>query len=241
MQKNDMIPLLITSCVVSNAPLTVLSDSNARLNSTINALLEISDRCYDVPVVVCDGSGYDFANEKEFLESKFKRIEFLSFHNDSNSVRLYGKGYGEGEIVNYALANSKILNEYDIFAKCTSKLWPSNYIKCIKAFSGNAAFLTAPFFSPDKVDTRFYIIRKQYYISKFSNVHLKVDDLNGRHLEHVFFEVINNLPYREVIGREIPEVYGHSGSVGIHFKPSRLKNFIKKIKARSAIFLNLKV
>lgn len=241
MAKNEMTPLLITSCVVSNAPLTVLNDRNARLQSTMNALLALSERCYEVPIVICDGSGYDFTDEQELLKSKFKEIEFLSFNNDSESVKLYGKGYGEGQIVNYAIANSQILNQHDAFAKCTSKLWPSNYLECINAFSGRAAFLTAPFFSPDKVDTRFYIIQKQYYLDEFANVHTKVDDLNGRHLEHVFFEVIDGLPYRDVIGRVIPEVYGHSGSVGIHFKPSKLKNHIKKVKVVCARTLNLNV
>ena len=78
-----MIPLLITSCVVSNAPLTVLSDSNERLQSTMNALLTLSERCREVPIVICDGSGYDFAGERELLESKFQNIEFINFHNDS--------------------------------------------------------------------------------------------------------------------------------------------------------------
>ncbi|WP_333848966.1 hypothetical protein [Leclercia sp.] len=236
-----MTPLLITSCVVSNAPLTVLSDSNARLQSTMNALLELAKNCREVPIVICDGSGYEFTNERKALQNIFKEIEFLSFHNDSDSVKLYGKGYGEGQIVNFALEHSRILKKYDAFAKCTSKLWPSNYLECINAFSGHAAFLTAPFFSPDKVDTRFYIIKKQYYLDKFSNIHTKVDDLNGRHLEHVFFEVIDGLPYRDVIGRIIPEMYGHSGSVGIHFKPSKAKNFIKKMKVLFATALNLKV
>ncbi|MCV3251677.1 hypothetical protein OGZ16_15720, partial [Escherichia albertii] len=61
MNKNKMIPLLITSCVVSNAPLTVLSDSNKRLQSTMNALFMLSEYCREVPIVICDGSGYDFS------------------------------------------------------------------------------------------------------------------------------------------------------------------------------------
>ncbi|WP_127904523.1 hypothetical protein [Aeromonas caviae] len=241
MSNNEMIPLLISSCVVSNAPLTVLSDKKQRLQSTVNALLALSVSCRNVPIVICDGSGYDFSCEKELLQEKFDRIEFLSFHNDSDSVRLYGKGYGEGQIVNYALEHSSILKEYDFFAKCTSKLWPSNYLQCIKNFSGKSAFLTAPFLSPDKVDTRFYIINKQFYIDNFYNVHTKVDDLNGRHLEHVFFEVIDNMPYKDVIGRIIPEIYGHSGSVGVHFKPSKTKNIIKKLKVMCAVALSMKV
>ena len=241
MNKNKMIPLLITSCVVSNAPLTVLSDSNKRLQSTMNALFMLSEYCREVPIVICDGSGYDFSDERELLENIFQNIEFLNFHNDSEGVKRFGKGYGEGQIVNFALANSEILKKYDAFAKCTSKLWLSNYFECIKVFSGRAAFLTAPFFSPDKVDTRFYIISKDFYLGKFSSIHTRVDDLNGRHLEHVFFEVIDNMPYRQVIGREIADIYGHSGSVGIHFKPSKIKNFIKKMKVMFAVILNLKV
>ncbi|WP_437880299.1 hypothetical protein [Pseudomonas sp. LRF_L74] len=200
------------------------------MRSTMMALLKFSELCRDIPIVICDGSGYDFSNEQKLLKNKFSNLEFLSFHNDSERVRTLGKGYGEGQIVCYALAHSEILKKYDDFAKCTSKLWVSNYRACVDGFTGMAAFLTAPFFSPDKVDTRFYIVNKAFYFEHLLHAHEKVDDLNGFHLEHAFFNAIRGMPYRRVLGKNIPETYGHSGSVGIHFKPSKIKNLIKKSK-----------
>ncbi|HGC5044181.1 TPA: hypothetical protein ACIYP2_005853, partial [Escherichia coli] len=127
------IPVLVTSCISPNAPLTNLSDENSRLLHTLKAIRELSKNADSI--VICDGSDYDLTkdihNDKQILNKD--SIEIIHFKNDTESVKSYGKGYGEGEIIEYALMNSRYLSNAESFAKITSKLYVDNYKQCIKA------------------------------------------------------------------------------------------------------------
>jgi len=178
-------PLLITSCVSTSAPLTTLSNPTERINLTVKFIGAWLSAFPQLKIVICDGSGFNFS---QTLDNLFPTacIEVISFMNDASSVSMYGKGYGEGEIINYALENSRILKESSLFAKVTSKMWVKNFEDCVKIFNGQ--FLAAPQFqalpSRDKIflefiDTRFFISDLKFYLSTLSKAHLRVRDLEG--------------------------------------------------------------
>lgn len=189
-------PLLITSSVHSHAPFVKLSSAEERISLTLEGLdkwLMLNDR---LRIVICDGSSFDFS---ELIRARFPQanIDCLFFENDQEAVFEFGKGWGEGEIVKYALHNSSLLRRSRLFAKCTSKIFLSNFAEIFKFWNGT--FLCdckiANAYDADKInlkwiDTRFYIIDKHLYLDKFVNAHLDVRDRENRYLEHCFKDVV---------------------------------------------------
>jgi len=80
-------------------------------------------------IVVVDGTGTPALDDRDIklIESSGAMIESLSFAQDDAEIRQYGKAYGEGKIIRYALEGSKILNEHEFFYKCTGKCFCRNF------------------------------------------------------------------------------------------------------------------
>lgn len=230
-----VIPILLTTCIKPSAPFTVLNDIDKRIDSTLNGVRELSRVTNrKVKVVICDGSGFDFADYQDEINALFNEVEILSFLNSEKEVALKGKGFGEGEIVEYALKNSAILSGYQHFAKLTGKLWVENLMEIINSYNNFAAFLPtlARYDNPICIDTRFYITSKKFYFENLINVHNRVEDLNRIHLEDVFFSTFknNNFKVDEIVMNKYPEIFGCSGSTGKLYKPKRVELLKKSIK-----------
>jgi hypothetical protein len=127
--------LLITSCVSVSAPYVKLRDTHERLTLSLLSIENWLAICPNIRIVICDGSGYDFT---EICRTKFPeaKIECLFFINNKEKVAELGKGFGEGEIIDYALDHSKYIEESDFFVKCTSKLWVNNFNELFEYWNG---------------------------------------------------------------------------------------------------------
>ncbi|MFZ4801565.1 MAG: hypothetical protein ACOYLR_06200, partial [Chlorobium sp.] len=196
----------------------------------------------DINIVLCDGSNFDFSL---IVKNQFPNanIECLYFNNSSSLVSLYGKGYGEGEIVKYALDNSIILNKYNSFSKCTSKLWLVNYFEYVKAWSGHlflcdcciASYRKIFNIKPAFVDTRFYITNKSFYQKHLSLAYLNVRDADGYFLEHCFKDIIVTENIKRYISPVSLVLQGVSGSSGLSYnvvRKSKTKELSKKFILR---------
>lgn len=203
-----------------NAPFVKLSDPQERLQHTLTSLERWLEIAPDLRIIVCDGSGFDLA---EICNRRFPRaaIECLSFENDFEAVRRYGKGYGEGQIVNYALTTSPTLQGADWFAKCTSKWWVRNFNELVQGWAGD--FQSGLKFknknsprhiSALHVDTRFYFVRTWFYLDRLASAHLKVRDHEGYYLEHSFKDVLihDNRDALRVMFARAPRIEGVSGT-----------------------------
>lgn len=163
-------PLLITSYINAEHSTTVeLKDSAERLRLTMNAIEAWLKMDPSLSIVVCDGSN---SNQRDLIKRRFPKsqIEWISFQNSTDLVEKYGKGYGEGEIISYALEHSNILKNQDVFMKCTAKLWVKDYQKIIQKFPGHflakAFFKNVLTFKPTEleyIDTRFFVSSKVFF------------------------------------------------------------------------------
>lgn len=188
-------PLLMTSAVYPSAGYVSLDCPNERIDYTLESIRNWFARYPNISIVLCDGSGYDFT---DLLIVNFPghKIECLVFKNNADLVRSKGKGYGEGEIVNFALANSKIILNNNSFIKVTSKLWaekiPSSIIHNPPDFIANVGFYGKPGFLNFGlyVDTRVYFVQKNFYINNLFHAHVNVLDADGRYLERVFADAL---------------------------------------------------
>lgn len=99
------IVLLLTGCIdpsLTHNRWHTLNDAKLRLQQYIEAISFYINNT-NLDIVIVENSGYDMASESGFDNIRNSgRIELLSYLA-SEQVRFNGKGYGEGDILRYAL------------------------------------------------------------------------------------------------------------------------------------------
>lgn len=240
--------LLLSSCIHVSAPYTKLKCANLRLKSTLDSIKQWIKIAPTQKIVICDGSNYDFTTDCKKLFPK-QKIECLNFRNDECAVAKYGKGFGEGEIIKYALKKSKFLKDQQFFIKCSSQIYIKNFRKIISSWNGlfecdlilKRNIVRIPII-PYAVDTRFYIVNKEFYIKNFLNRYQKVRDQEGNFLEHEFFDAIlniNNKVGKYFISKK-PVINGISGTYASKYSTNKfywlkknLTHFLKSFFIKS--------
>jgi hypothetical protein len=233
-------PLLLTSSVTPMDLSGRLNDPALRIKHALESVGEWLLRKPELRIVICDGSGYDFSSN---MKSTFPNanIECLSFMNDSIQIARHGKGFGEGEIIRYAIKHSKLLQESEEFMKCTAKLWVSNIQQCLSQWSGhflcNAYFANVYSLKKTKIkflDTRFYIIRKDVYLQFFLDAHSSLGNNPKRSIEYAFLNVMINEKMEGVLFSTPPIVCGMGGGSGRYYKQGLVRIIKDKLRARIA-------
>lgn len=227
------VPVLITSAINVSAANTVLTDANIRLDLTLKSIDHWRSTPGTSHIIVCDGSGFDLGPHIDKLSTTPTGVgcEVMSFTNDLAGVKTKGKGYGEGEIVNYALQHSQVLKGASHFAKCTGKLWVENFASCLNGFNGLAAFDFRGNFKPSQIDTRFYIVNKDFYVANMGELHHSVDDSNGFYLEHAFRDALQTRALSSYVMYPTPRIRGMSGSMGVLHETSRTKAALRDCRS----------
>lgn len=238
---NVGIPILITSAINVSAKQTMLTDVDVRLRLTLQSIEQWRSTPMVSHVVVCDGSGFDLGPYIKNMDTEKigANCEVVFFNNDVAKVRSKGKGYGEGEIVNYALEHSLILREAIVFAKCTGKLWVENFVDCLKRFNGLAAFDFHGKFTPNQIDTRFYIVNKEFFNLNLAVLHNHVDDSKGFYLEHAYRNGLKNTKLSSYVMTPTPKICGISGSMGTIYKYNKIKSFLRNARSEFIRFTRL--
>lgn len=224
--------LIITGCIYPNSNVPVLSvkDGDLRKKQYIDSIRYYIKKSKFTNIVFCDNSNASQEDGlKELAQNYGKHFEWIPFEGNSDEVVSKGKGYGEIEIINYAIANSTIISKSEILFKVTGRLMIKNINWFIRLGKGDRNYFLLR--DNEFVDTRCYCIRKADYIKYFSHVGKLVDDRNGLFLEHVFYKTIkNNIIDYKLFPIE-PEFSGMSGSNGYSYDSPHYKNVIKSVAA----------
>jgi hypothetical protein len=229
----EKLPILLTSAIRVAAPFTKLSDTSARMAATIRALSRWMTICRDTEFVLCDGSGFDVTHDlKASGVVDISRIEVITFENDREQVQAKGKGYGEGQIAKYALENSSTLKSTTSFAKCTGKLWVDNFWSCRRAYNGTAGFSYFGSRSVVAVDTRFFIVRKEFFKMNLLGSYVDCNDSRGKYLENVYLDSLANIDRMTWMLSVYPTIRGLSGTSGQENRSSVLKRWGKNVAIR---------
>lgn len=190
----------------------------------------------ELKIVICDGSGFDFS---ETASSAFPgvNIECLNFINSTKEVQAKGKGYGEGEIIAYALDNSKYLKQSDRFMKSTGKLWVSNVHKLLK--NRHELFLIDAYFKRhfnnyeiQYLDTRFFISNIDFYKQFLIDAYKESCFEPGCNIEHIFLKRLLGIKARNFILQKNPAIYGFGGGNGSYYKQGFIKGILINLKKR---------
>lgn len=231
--------LLLTACINPNGmAYTALSNKEERESQYVNAIkFYLSNTHY--PIVFTENSGTDISHFfTDYIKSG--RMECLSFQGNHNKDR--GKGYGECEIIHYAINNSKTIhsNPKQRIAKITGRL----IIRNIKTIIRWHTFLTSNqttlcSFNSDLSfpDSRFIIAPKEFYQVFLRNKNF-INDSAGYYFEHALCYTLKTerrYSYRPYFIK--PEIIGISGSSGELYN-DRALNFRSAIRyAHYALYL----
>ncbi len=211
--------ILLTGCINPDGmPFTKLTDICERKIQYEEAI-----RFYlketNLKIVYCDNSGIDISSEfQEYIDKGV--MEFLSFHGNKNKQK--GKGYGECEIIDYAIKNSSFINS-NIIIKITGRIKVLNIKKIIlnMAHSRLNNIICTYNSKFDFVDSRIFIAPVDFYHNLLRCMEL-IDDYKGYFLEHIISQVIlNNKQYLFYPFSVEPVISGISGTFNSQYKISR--------------------
>lgn len=211
--------ILLTACINPNGmAMTVLQDVEERKKQYINAI-NFYLKSTDMAICICENTNEQlqqyFTNDHKFND----RLEFLIF-DGNNYKNDYGKGYGEMQIIQYAILHSKLIAKSDIIIKITGRLMVLNLPHLITLNRVlNKKTIQTQFTNGNFIDSRLIIAPKDFYMQDLIPLKDKLSES-----KHIIFE---NLLYDAIINRKknkyypffiIPKIEGQSGSYGYFYQ-----------------------
>lgn len=134
MQTYDTVILMTATVCPNGMRYTVLQDPKIRKSQYLEAI-EFYLRETEYDIVFCENTGANIFDEIASPE-KYTRLEYITFcGNDYDKER--GKGYGEAEIIKYAICNSRRLVRADFVIKITGRVKILNLTELEKILSKN--------------------------------------------------------------------------------------------------------
>ncbi|ARV17459.1 hypothetical protein AEP_00499 [Curvibacter sp. AEP1-3] len=229
------IPILLTSSVVAHDKEVRLQDPTERARLAMESVQQWRAIAPHNPLVLCDGSGFDFQPMVAKLVSNGP-VECLHFQNNVELVQKHGRGFGEGEIVRHAVEHSTLIKSAGCFAKCTSKLWVENFSTCMQSWNG-LLLMKGVFdhvFTPRKtttlayIDTRFYAMDVRTYQQHFQQAHELIRVQEGYGLEESFRDIFLSKQLKHCLMSPPPVISGVGGGTGAYYKNTKLRQLKEK-------------
>lgn len=221
--------LLITGTIQvdTNMPFVSIRDIDARLKAYFETIKWAIEKSPFYKIVFCENSEYhlQYVQMDSMAETRNKRFEYITFRGDKEKIIKQGKGYGEGELISYALENSQLLKHADYFCKITGRISVENINSCIREIRNY--FMNVE--GEKKISTCLYCVKILDYKKIFREVYKEVDDENGLYLEHVFYKKAKEKRFHYRCFYELPLLKGISGSTGISYEEKRRLRTIKII------------
>jgi len=200
------------------APLTptlVVRDEHTRIQQYMCALVSWAGTRRVRRIIFGENSDtrFDFGRIVRYLEAAGKEVELLVFNGNKESPR-FGKGFGEGEILDRVFTHSRLLRSTDTFYKVTGRLFVRNFDEVSDATTSRHAFRRkyGKPGNPSKVDTTFFKCGLDLFESQLLHAYHQVDDAKRMFIEHMYF---NQLSETDVGGFLLePELAGQQASTG---------------------------
>ena len=221
------ITLLLTGCIdaVKEQSFHVLRDQEVRYDQYLKSIEWAIKDTKLIKIVFCENSDFfcrnsdkmeDIQKLKSVALQCGKDLEVLSFQGDAQRVLETNKGYGEGEIIEYALQKSQLLQNSQYFCKLTGRLIVRNIDATLAHIVGGINY-----FNRDRshennwVDTRFFCCEKNFYEMHLIHLYQKLTK----------YMIIEKLFYNELKSRrdwrstyQYPDYEGKSGATGREYR-----------------------
>ena len=221
--KAEPVLLMTATIVPQERRFLKVCNVRQRLEEYIDSLLYYITETTIKEIVFCDNSNYEFDRSKIYAmaEKYEKSIEIIQFSGSRNEIAQNGKGFGEGEIIKYALSNSRLLLNADYFIKVTGRVKIKNIEKIKDNLCPDKMYFNKSVTAYQLIDTMMFCIPKKRYLNYFVDVYRQVCDKKDRSIEHVIRDTItgyhlkfSNLPF-------YPIIEGQSGTTGKPYQEKR--------------------
>lgn len=219
--------ILLTGCINPNGmPFTQLTDANERQKQYVDAILFYLSNT-NCPIVFCENSNTDISH---IFNNAQNRLEILTFPGNQHKQR--GKGYGEVEIIEYALQHSLYLKEDCIIIKITGRLIVNNIGIIINSLPSHKNFITCLFHSDlSFADSRIFCATSPFFREFITNKKY-INDSKNIFFEHILASTVLSSSMCFVPYVENPLIMGISGSTGekySHTATDRKKKYLFKL------------
>ena len=174
----------------------VLSDKLERLNQYLENIKNLILKSDFNRIVFCENSHYqhDYSSLATLAQNHGKELEILSFMGSNDIIKVKGKGYGEGEILNYAINNSAYLKSNSTtFYKLTGRIYVDNVNKILADSHHDNIFIRWDI-KKKEVDTRFFKTQVGFYKENLYRLPDGCDERTGMSIEEVYFNVLKGNP-----------------------------------------------
>ena len=184
-------------------------------------------------IVFCENSNYGTAKIWDLTEeAKLHNVELelLSFQGDAEQVKQHGKGFGEGEIMEYVFKNSRLLEKEKVFMKITGRMKVDNIADIVSKVKENTCYFNIPNRTHREMfDTRIYVMAVDLFRKLFLHCYDEVMDSEGWYLEKVYTSILlkNKISVRNF--PRYPRIVGMSASTGYSYVYTEWKCKIKDI------------
>jgi len=224
-------PVLLTTAISppANFPLLKMTDASSRLIATKASVffwaLQGATR-----IVIADATGANVLTDDDIvdLNNMNVQVEQIKYQQNIDEIISRGKGYAEGKLLAFALANSAMIKSSKSFFKCTGKVYCRNFKSVIGLIETNnisSIFWRADNFQDDLVDTRFYYCEKKLFLEKIFPAYETSNDFLGPtgYAEACCYKAVHAhlRPVRAVR----PLLSGHSGSTSEQYQELSFGDF----------------
>ncbi len=184
-------------------------------------------------IAFCENSNYGaegFSHLFEIAEREGIELELLSFQGNTQKSCIHGKGYGEGEIMEYVFSHSEIVHGESYFVKITGRLRVDNMKDIVFRMDESRTYFNIPNRTiRDIYDTRIYGMSVEQFKRFFINAYDQVTDNEGLFLESVYTRIIQNNKIKIYNFPRYPRLVGISGSGGTIYSYIEWKSKIRDI------------
>jgi hypothetical protein len=206
-----------------DTPTLVVRDEQTRMLHYLCALTAWARPARVRRIVFAENSGtpFDFSRVVSHLESAGKQVEILLFDGNRQSA-VYGKGYGEGKILEHVFRTSRLLPMSDVFYKVTGRLFVRNFDAVSERTSRSEAFRFKVWDDPNrkpKIMTAFFKCSRAVFESHLLDAYCEVDDRTGVHIEHVYYNRMHRAGLDDAEFPVKPRLVGQQASTGDVYSP----------------------
>ncbi|MCX2473182.1 hypothetical protein OQZ33_02440 [Pedobacter sp. MC2016-05] len=179
----------------------------------------------DTPILFVENSGTDISKEFDLLNLQ-GRLELLTFDGNNFNKNL-GKGFGEMQILKYAITHSTLYSSCEHILKITGRYKVLN----INSFLTETTFLDSELIKLDIIrslticESKFWICKKEFLSLFLLDYHDKLNDSEGYYFEHAllhatFDSIKKGFRYGTLV--EYPRFSGVFGTDNTKFNDSYL-------------------
>lgn len=218
--------LFLTGCIKPDGmSMTSLQDPLVRQQQYIEAIRFYISKT-SLKILFIDNSNTDLSS---FFQPEIKdsRIEILTFAGNNFNKSL-GKGYGECEIIEYALNNSIFMNDADYIIKVTGRLCVNNISALINSMKDFASIYAQRIkMGPQGMSclSYFFGCPKDFIRNYFLPMKSEINDSKNIFFEHVLYRSVLTWKSRGGKFREFYfpiQLIGQSGSTGMKYTPRKI-------------------